>query len=364
MLERETIPINIRDNGYAAEIGEGILFEDDENNTILRQNPDKVFIITDDNVKQAWGDDLRKFLSRSGLETHTLYFPAGEKSKTPETVNSLAEQLAENECSLDSLILSLGGGVVGDIAGFVASTYKRGIPYIQIPTSLVAHVDSSIGGKTGVNLKHGKNLLGSFYHPRAVISDTQTLTTLPEKEMKNGLAELIKYGIMFDRKLFEYLEETCTERRIDIYQHWIKRAVEIKSIIVEQDEKDTGIRTILNYGHTIGHAIEAESNYSIPHGEAISIGMVYEGAIAVNLGILNEKEHEKQNNLLRKANLPVNYDGDAQNLIKHMRLDKKSGRKEIRMVLPKSIGQAHQKDSFLITISEELIEESLKFKAR
>ncbi len=365
----ESFLINVGEpRSYVVEIGENILF----NPELSRFDPisaDKYFIITDDIVKNIWASDFQKFLQRhESLEVRLISIPPGESSKTPETISLLARKLAQNKCSKDSVIIAFGGGVIGDIAGFLASQYFQGIGFIQVPTTLVAQVDSSIGGKTGVNLPEGKNLLGTFYQPLVVISDVATLSTLQEREIKNGLAELIKYGSIADEGFFTFLEKTYTQRDSATYKEWVQRAVKIKAEFVERDELDKGIRMLLNYGHTIGHAIETAAHYRISHGEAIALGMAREGTIAYNLDLLSKEDLNRQNSLIAAVGLPTAYNmipescrGKIHELIEIMERDKKSYRGKIRMVLPKSIGIAYkEKEEYTIEVDTSLISTCLR----
>ena len=238
-------------------------------------------VITDNCVGSLYG---QKFLSRLkdvGLNVHIIEFPAGEASKNINTVLDIAGKLLKLEADRETCLIALGGGVVGDIAGFVASIFMRGVPYIQIPTTLIAQVDSSIGGKTGVDLPHGKNLLGTFYQPCAVFADLSFLETLPEKEFNNGLAEIIKYGVIDDEKMFHTLESNMEAIKLKdskLMLNLVETCCQIKKSIVEIDEKEQGLRRILNFGHTLGHALETISKYTITHGEGVALGMISGGA--------------------------------------------------------------------------------------
>ncbi|MGH7884712.1 MAG: 3-dehydroquinate synthase, partial [Thermodesulfobacteriota bacterium] len=265
-------------DSYSIFIGKGItefIFEQ-----IKTQNLAYSYvIITDSNVKQLYGDILLKKMRLIFPRVELISFPAGEQNKNRETKSYLEDKMLELKFARDSAIIALGGGVVGDIAGFVAATYVRGLNYIQIPTSLVACVDSSIGGKTAVDTKHGKNLIGAFHQPKAVFINTDTLKTLNKKEINEGLAEVIKYGVIMDKNFFSYLEENIEEvhkHDDEVILNIIKTSCMIKAEVVKKDEKESNLRKILNFGHTIGHAIEQLSEYTISHGEAISRGMVLE----------------------------------------------------------------------------------------
>ncbi len=350
------IRVNLKDKSYEIKIGKGILKEIN----FRKFRASKCAIITDSDVKQLYGRKLTKIIKNQNLSVDLFDFPAGEKSKTLSRAGELGEKLVKKEFDRNSLIVALGGGVVGDVAGFVASFYKRGIDYIQIPTTLLAQVDSSIGGKTGVDISEGKNLFGVFYQPKAVFIDIDFLKTLPEKEIKNGLAEVIKYGMIQDAKLFTYLEQNSLNKNHEFYLQVIKKSCQIKAKIVGRDEKEEELRKILNYGHTIGHAIETVQKYKISHGEAIGLGMVYEGQISHRLGLLNKKDLERQNKLIQNMGLSITYKGNIDNLIEIMKRDKKSKSREIYFVLPTAIGKVKQKNkkvAFPVKIS--LIRETL-----
>lgn len=301
----------------------------------------KIAIITDSKVKKLYGGKLFWNLKKEGFDVNIFSFPDGEKSKTLTTVESLAEKLSENNYDRTSVIIALGGGVVGDIAGFLASIYMRGIPYVQIPTTLLAMIDSSIGGKTGVNLKSGKNLIGTFHQPIETLIDPYYLKSLPLKHIKNGLAEAIKYGVIKDKILFNFIEKNLEKiLKLDakILEKLIRSCVKIKKEIVAQDEKEHGIRQILNYGHTFGHALEKQSNYTLLHGFAISIGMVLANQKAVKLGLLKQKDADCIKNLLKRAGLPV-YTMHKPTL-QDLKKDKKKHGNSINFILPTKIGNA------------------------
>jgi 3-dehydroquinate synthase len=269
--------------------------------------------------------------------------------------------MLKHKVGRDGAVIALGGGVVGDVAGYVSATYNRGIPYIQVPTTLVACVDSAVGGKTGVDTPHGKNLIGAFHQPWRVYIDVNTLKTLPENEIRGGLAEVIKYGVIKDEKFFGFLEKNI--KRVFSFNtgaliHIVKRSCEIKGEVVELDEKESNLRKILNFGHTIGHAIENLSGYKISHGEAISMGMVAEGKIAVELGLWQKDELERLISLLKRAGLPVNLPTtlDLKQMMDTMKLDKKARGGKIEMVLPRRIGEmAKINGSYGIKIEEGIM---------
>lgn len=299
----------------------------------------KYAIITDSKVKRLYAIKLKAALRRNNIQAEIFSFKDGEKSKTMQTVESLANELIEKSIDRQDAIIALGGGVVGDIAGFLASIYMRGIPYIQVPTTLLAMVDSSIGGKTGVDLESGKNLLGTFAQPHAVLINPIYLHTLPVKQVRNGLAEVIKYGVISDSALFKYIEKNLEDiiaLKEPHISHIIKKSAGIKAKIVTEDEKESGIRMILNYGHTYGHAIERLSNYRLLHGHAISIGMVIANKIAVKDGILKKEDADKIKKLLKSAKLPITTLRKPSN--KDLLSDKKKQGDYINFIFPTKIG--------------------------
>lgn len=350
------IKVNLGLRRYNVEIGKGNLFKTD----FSRFKASKYAIITDFDVKKFYGERLIGLLKKQGLRTDLFEFPAGEKSKTLEMAGRLGRKLVEKGYDRQSLILALGGGVVGDLAGFVASFYKRGINYIQIPTTLVAQTDSSIGGKVGVNIPEGKNMFGYFYQPKAVITDIGVLKTLPKKEIKNGLAEVIKYGMIQDKNLFEFVEENSSNQDDNFFLRIVESSCSIKSRIIQKDERETELRKILNYGHTVGHALESAKNYKISHGEAIGIGMMCEATIAYKIGLLNKPGIERQNYLISKIGLPIRLRGSVDKMIEIMKRDKKNEKGEIYFVLPAAIGKvkkSNEKISF--PVKESIIKSAL-----
>ncbi|MFA6918404.1 MAG: 3-dehydroquinate synthase, partial [Candidatus Gracilibacteria bacterium] len=301
----------------------------------------KYAIITDSKVGKLYGFAFVRFLKNNGIDCEMFSFPEGEISKNLKTVETLAAQLLDKKFDRKDAILSLGGGVVGDIAGFLASIYMRGIPYIQIPTTLLAMVDSSIGGKTGVDLSEGKNLIGTFNQPKAVFIDTNYLKTLSKTQVRNGLAEIIKYSVIFDEKLFTFIEKHLQEilsLEPKTLNKIIAQSIAIKSKIVEKDEKENGERMLLNYGHTYGHIIEKLSGYKLLHGYAISIGMVLANRLAVEKKLLDKKSAERIKNILMKAELPIATMKIPS--IKDLSSDKKKHGDFINFILPTKIGKA------------------------
>ncbi len=303
-------------------------------------------VISDQNVAPLYLKAALGRLSAAGFEPASIILPAGETIKKLATVGQCYNQLAAHRLERNSFIVALGGGVVGDLAGFVAATYLRGIHFVQAPTTLLAQVDSSVGGKTGVNLKAGKNLVGAFYQPRLVLCDLATLDTLPDRELRAGLAEVIKYGVIYDAALFRRLERALDDllaRDPETLAVVIARCCAIKSEVVGQDETESGLRAILNFGHTIGHAIEATSGYGkYLHGEAIAIGQVAAARLSTELTDLTKDEADRVVALLTKAGLPtaINLNQARQNrLLEAMKMDKKVMGGEVKFVLAEKIGQ-------------------------
>lgn len=308
----------------------------------------KVAIITDTTVEKLWGEELLKNFTKENLKAQLFKFPSGEFSKTVDTVVFLAKSMIQKNFDRKDLIVALGGGVVGDIAGFLASIYLRGIPFVQVPTTLLAQVDASVGGKTGVDLPEGKNLLGTFYQPLRVYIDPLFLHTLPFEEIQNGLVEVIKYGCILKSKLFDFLKK----KGKDIYnlepqdlEYMIYESCFLKAYVVSKDEKESGFRRVLNFGHTIGHAIETELNYTISHGTAVALGILAEALISEKLKV-NEKNILKPlEELFLELNLPLKFSHlpskvNLENLIRHLEKDKKVWKGKLTIVLLKKIGKA------------------------
>ncbi len=334
----------------------------------LRRNPvgNKYAIITDSEIRDLYGRKLLENLEGEGIKACLIDFPAGEGSKNLDMVGCLVRRLIENRIDRKSAIIALGGGVVGDISGFTASIFMRGISYIQVPTTLMAQVDSSIGGKTAVDTSEGKNIIGAFHQPRRVYVDPSLLKTLPEREFISGLAEVVKYGVIYDRSLFEYLEENrdrIKSRDKDALLRIVKVSCGIKKEIVEEDPREENKRAILNYGHTPAHALEKISGYKCLHGEAVSVGMKISGWISVKKGFWNEDEWRRQNRLLESLGLPLKMDFEisVEDLIEAFYYDKKAEGGVIMFVLPRRIGEmALVNGGYKIPISEGELREFLK----
>ncbi len=298
-------------------------------------NPQVLAVITDDTVNGLYGERVVKSLNNSGFKVVKYVFPHGEESKSAENFVNILEFLAENHLTRSDMIVALGGGVVGDIAGFCASAYLRGIKFIQIPTTLLAAVDSSVGGKTAINLKAGKNLAGAFHQPSLVICDTDTFSTLPQDIYSCGVAEAIKYGVITDENLFA---EMLGDYRKNI-DKTVARCIEIKSRIVEEDEFDTGTRQLLNLGHTIGHAVEKCSNFAISHGHGVAIGMVIVARGTEKMGVCPKGTAQAIISALKKCDLPTECPYSAGELLSVALSDKKRSGSYITLVLPEKIGK-------------------------
>lgn len=303
-------------------------------------------VISDRNVAPRFARKVLASLHSANFDPVPITVPAGETAKRLENVQFCYDQLAAHRLERRSFLVALGGGVVGDLAGFVAATYLRGIPFVQLPTTLLAQVDSSVGGKVGVNLSAGKNLVGAFHQPRLVLCDLETLRTLPRREFRAGLAEVIKYGIIYDAALFERLERDLPKLlklSPTVLTDVIARCCEIKAAVVSQDETEGGLRAILNFGHTIGHAIENSVGYGkYLHGEAIALGQVAAANLSARLLGLPEEQAERVRTLLDRAGLPTQIKFNAaqrQHLFQAMELDKKVSNGEIKFVLAERIGK-------------------------
>jgi 3-dehydroquinate synthase len=300
-------------------------------------------IISDTNVAPFFGDRIKRSLESANFQPTLITIPAGEKSKTLPQVGAICDQMIAARLDRQSFVIGLGGGVIGDISGFVAAIYHRGIPHVQIPTTLLAMVDSSIGGKTGVNTADGKNLIGAIHHPKLIIDDVDVLKTLPRREFNQGFAEIIKHAIIADAEMFGALKNTQANDALAL-QSLIKRNIEIKSKIVAKDERDqTGERAILNFGHTIGHAIERAGDYhKFLHGEAVSLGIVAACAISVKKGGLSPGERDAIVDLLQQFNLPTKLPKDfpREKIIEALKFDKKFEGGNVRFVVTPHIGSA------------------------
>ena len=320
-------------------------------------------IVTDENVDAAGHlEKLETLLAQHNYtDFQSLILPAGEEHKSLATVELIAKAAVAAGLDRKSCMIALSGGVVGDLTGFTAAIYMRGIEFIQLPTTLLAAVDSSVGGKTGADLAEGKNLIGAFHQPQMVALDMQTLTTLPEAEYRNGLAEVVKYGVIMDKDFFDLLVANTGKLNSfapDFYAKIIIRSCECKAEVVAGDEREQGRRAILNYGHTVGHAVEKLSNFTLPHGKAVAIGMAAAARLAVMMDLCDKTVETIQNQLLAKLKLPVNLPvaSNIDDIVQAMKSDKKNTAGGITMVLPVSIGEV----KIVKGVDEELLKSALK----
>lgn len=347
-MGHKTLTVELGERSYPIYIGSGLLGQPGLVQPFVQSG--QILIVTNTTVAPLYLEAVQRWLktSQSGraLQLETLCLPDGEQYKQLASVEQIFDRLLELGFNRKALIVALGGGVIGDMAGFAAACYQRGIPFLQIPTTLLSQVDSSVGGKTGVNHPRGKNMIGAFYQPEAVFIDTDVLQTLPERELSAGLAEVIKYGLIADAQFFVWLEqniERLVRKEPEALQYAILRSCEIKAEVVSLDEKEAGLRAILNLGHTYGHAIETEMGYGQwLHGEAVAAGMVMACELSEALGWLGADVTDRARQLLKKARLPVappsGMRSDA--FEKHMKVDKKVLDGRIRLVLLNGLGRA------------------------
>ncbi len=342
-----TLAVDLGSIRYPITIGPGLL---GDRALWTRQVPGTdLMVITNTTVGPLYLEALRKGLSERRIETCVL--PDGERYKTLDTLSRVLDQLVEHRFNRDAVVVALGGGVVGDLAGFAAACYQRGIGYVQVPTTLLAQVDSSVGGKTGVNHAGGKNLIGAFHQPLAVLADTDTLASLPDRELRAGLAEIIKYGCVWDPTLFEWLETHMGEllgRDTGALGEAIGRSCAIKAAVVGRDERESHLRAILNFGHTFGHAIEAATGYeTYLHGEAVALGMIIAAELSQRLGLLDGRSAARAGALVRLAGLPTEAPRlGADRVARLMRMDKKVLAGKVRLVLLEGLGRAVVTDAY------------------
>lgn len=306
--------------------------------------PSSIFVLTDSNVAGLHGEPLVQRLADAGLSARLLVFPAGEQHKTRETKSTLEDRLLEEGADRGSLLINVGGGVVCDVGGYLAATWQRGIPTIHVPTSLLAMVDAALGGKTAVNLPRAKNMIGAFHQPQAIYADLDTLQTLPADEFRQGLAETVKCAAIADADLFESLEanpQALLDRDAALLLRVVDRCLEIKGLIVEQDELEQGLRAALNFGHTVGHALEAATDHRLSHGDAVAIGMGVEARLAVIDTVLEEAVVSRLESLLVRLGLPTSLPDEIEieTLIALARRDKKSRGGGLVVAVPVAIGQ-------------------------
>lgn len=352
-----TLRLDLGERGYPIHIGSGLLARTDLMAPHIGGR--RVAIVTNTTVGPLYLEPLRATLA--AYDPLAITLPDGEEYKTLEVLNRIFDALLASRCDRRTTLVALGGGVIGDMAGFAAACYQRGVPFIQVPTTLLAQVDSSVGGKTGVNHPLGKNMIGAFYQPRAVIIDTDTLATLPDKELSAGLAEVIKYGLIRDAEFFDWLEagmESLLARDPEALAIAIERSCRNKAEVVAADEREGGVRAILNLGHTFGHAIETGMGYGAwLHGEAVAAGMVMAADLSRRLGLLSAEEMVRIERLVARARLPVAAPGQLapERLRELMSVDKKILDAKLRLVLLKRIGEAVITDE----VAPELLDQTL-----
>ena len=344
---QSVIDVNLPQQSYKIAIASQGLDQLGESMTSLNLGK-KVLVVSNPTIERHYGERARASLKGAGFEVICCTLPAGERYKTLASVQKIYNAALENRLERSSTLVALGGGVIGDMTGFAAATWLRGINFVQVPTTLLAMVDAAIGGKTGVNHPQGKNLIGAFHQPRLVLIDPQVLNTLPVREFRAGMAEVIKYGVIWDAELFAQMEQ-CD--RLDqlrylesgLLQEILSRSCQAKADVVSKDEKEAGLRAILNYGHTIGHAVESLTGYRLfNHGEAVAIGMVAAGQLAVELQFWDRAAESRQTALIQKAGLSTHLPAgvDIEAVIDALQTDKKVLAGRVRFVLPTQIGAA------------------------
>jgi len=358
---KSLVHVSLGERSYDVHVGEGVL--DRAGKLIAGASKARVAaVVTNPRIGKLYAERVVESLRGAGITAHVITIPAGERYKALSTVRRVYEKLLDHRIDRTGMVIGLGGGVVGDLAGFVAATYLRGIDFVQMPTSLLAQVDASVGGKVGVDLPRGKNLIGAFYQPQIVLADTGTLHTLPKAQFRSGLAEVIKHGIILDSEYYAYLERNLPaimRLESESLRHVVERSIELKAGVVTQDERESGLRAILNFGHTVGHAIESLTGYrGLLHGEAVTIGMVTAALIAQEMGRADELLARRIRDLLIRVGLPYRPPEDIrpEAVIEAMKLDKKVAHGKLRFVLVKEIGSAFVSED----VTPELILRALK----
>lgn len=342
--ERSAVFVPLADRSYTIEIGTGNL-DQTARFLLQRRRARHAVIITDEHVEEPHAAEVVASLVEQKFDVDLVVVEAGELSKSVETAHELWQKLLDLGADRQTVVIAVGGGVIGDLAGFVAASYARGLPFLQIPTTLLAQVDSSVGGKVGVNLPGAKNMVGAFWQPLGVLIDTDVLATLPDREYRSGLAEVVKYGVILDAEFFEFLERHVGElnrREAAALRRVVARCCQLKAWVVSQDEREeTGLRSVLNYGHTFAHAFEALSGYSgLLHGEAVAIGMTCASRLAERLGRIDASLTVRQRQLLASLHLPIDVPPqlDAGAIVRAMSHDKKAEHGRLRFVLPARLG--------------------------
>ena len=337
------VPVKLGPRSYRVAVGAGLLAQVGPEISRLGVGR-KLALLTDPAIKALYGEIVARSLAGAGFEVTTVLLPEGERAKTLEVAAQTWDRLLEAGLDRGSAVVALGGGAVGDLAGFVAATYMRGVHFVQLPTTLLAQVDASIGGKTAIDHPRAKNLIGAFHQPRLVLADTGALQTLPEREYRSGLAEVIKHGIVLDAAYFDEVERSAAalaKREPETLERIVAGSCRLKASVIERDEQETELRHVLNYGHTIGHAIEAVTGYArFAHGEAVSLGMVAEAGVAERLGLAATETRARQVHLLETMGLPVREVGEApERVIEAMARDKKGKEGRVPFVLAPEIGR-------------------------
>ena len=357
----QNIRVELGERSYDISIGSNILDNIGDALKSLNLSP-KVAVVSNPTVLELYGERVSNSIKEAGFDLLTVTIPDGEEYKDLPWLQHIYDELLGHKLDRSSALIALGGGVIGDMTGFAASTYMRGIAYIQVPTTLLAQVDSSVGGKTGVNHKLGKNMIGTFWQPRLVWVDIETLRTLPERELLAGLAEVIKYGVIYDRALFDFLadnRDSILSLDSEALTHIVQRSCEIKAEVVAKDEREAGLRAILNYGHTIGHAIETVTEYKrFLHGEAVAIGMCLEAKLSRMLDLIDEGQVSQIKDVIDSYGLPSKKPSNinAHSIFLSMQLDKKAVAGELKFILPEKIGSVRIHKG----VSEELLREVLR----
>ena len=354
----KTVSVRLETTNYDIIIGTGLLSATGDHLTKLGFSG-RLVLVTDSMVRKLYGEKLVQSLSATGFKVTMLAGPESEEEKTLETAARLYQELTDSFVERATPILAMGGGVTGDVAGFVAATYLRGIPLVHIPTTLLAQADSSLGGKTGVDHGHLKNKIGAFYQPGLTVSDTSTLKSLPPKLFSEGLAEVIKHAAIRDKDYFIYLEDNLDRILAlddDTLETMVARSMEIKAAVVQEDERDLGLRNILNFGHTIGHAIESVSNFQVGHGQAVAFGMVAAARISHRMEYLESADITRLQNLLERAGLRTEMPGlDPELVIRAMQHDKKIVEGKVRFVLLHEIGNVFVTDKVNLSLVKEVL---------
>ncbi|MBO6304984.1 MAG: 3-dehydroquinate synthase [Selenomonadaceae bacterium] len=360
----EKIRLDVGYTNYDITIGQN-LYDEIKRFLAGKKYSEKVLIISDSNVFPLYGEKIAKIFNEAGYIAVNYVVDAGEGAKSLAVADSIYTKAIEEHIDRKSLIIALGGGVVGDLAGFIAATYLRGVPFLQISTSLLSAVDSSVGGKVAVNHRLGKNLIGAFYQPEAVFIDTDFLKTLPKREIKTGFGEIVKYGVIMDADFIDFLEQNA-EKIFDIdeelYTPIIAKSVKIKADVVSKDEREGDLRRILNFGHTVGHAVEKQTNFKVyNHGEAVAIGIIAAMKISEKLNLITNEDFIRVEKLLERLKLPIKAEGVTLEGIKRsMMSDKKTVNGKINFVLPVKIGEVIVKNDVPESVVDNAIEYVIK----